>query len=235
MQTDPQTEAPGTTRPQQVVDSHANLSDGPGDLLERQLVSLADGPEAQAEVRERLLAAALDCISGEGWGNLTIADIVRRARVSKRTFYEHFSTKDACLLALFESAASELLLELQAAQGEHSGQGTAGVAAGTMLYLARLKERPRVVRTLLLEILSLGAEGLTARRRVMRSFALFLQHAINEAGAGPPIGLDVATMIVGGINEATLEALEEDRLEQLTELVPAIVRLIDGVAQGQAV
>ena len=32
---------------------------------------------------------------------MTIADVVRVARVSKRTFYEHFADKEACFLALY--------------------------------------------------------------------------------------------------------------------------------------
>lgn len=83
-----------------------------------QLMSLStqeSALHAAQEPRERLLNAALEGVAEVGWANLTISELVRRARVSKRTFYEHFSTKDECLLALFEAVSSEVLDELEAA------------------------------------------------------------------------------------------------------------------------
>jgi hypothetical protein len=100
---------------------------------------------------------------------------------------------------------------------------------GAAFYLAHLQRHPRVLRTLTLEILHLGGEGLAIRRRVMRRFAAFLHREINATGRKPPISLAVAMVIVGGINELTLEALEEDRLDRLGELVEPIAEVVRGV------
>lgn len=67
------------------------------------------------------------------------------------------------------------------------------------------------------------------RRKVMRRFAEFLMREINAAGAEPPIDINVAMLIVGGINETTLEALEEGRVDRLTDLIGPISRVIRGV------
>jgi AcrR family transcriptional regulator len=185
-------------------------------------------PRSGGEYRGRLLAAALEGIGDVGWADLTIADIVRRARVSKRTFYEHFATREACLLALYESVSAEVLDELDAAV-ERVPRGEGRIEAGATFYLTRLQQRPRVVRTLAIEILHLGSAGLSIRRQVMRRFALFLRREINATGRRPPISLAVAMMIVGGINELALEALEEDRVDRLSELVGPIVEVVRGV------
>lgn len=191
----------------------------------------AADPNPESEHRDRLLAAALEGIADVGWADLTIAEIVRRARVSKRTFYEHFATKDACLLALYESASSTLLDELDAAI-EHVPRGESRLQAGAAFYLARLARRPRVIRTLAIEILHLGSEGLAMRRRVMRRFAAFLRREINAAGRQPPISIAVAMVIVGGINELTLEAFEEDRTDRLADLVDPITEVVRGVLRN---
>lgn len=172
-----------------------------------------------------------DAIADVGLADLTIAEIVRRARVSKRTFYEHFATKEACLLALYESESSRLLDDLDAAI-ETVPHADRRVAEGARFYLAHLASRPRAVRAVTLEILHLGIEGLTVRRRVMRRFAALLQREINASGAEPPISLDVAMVIVGGINELTLEALEEGRIDRLEELAHPIAEVIWRVFQG---
>ncbi len=182
-----------------------------------------------AEQRDRLLAAALEAIGDMGWAEVTIAEVVRRARMSKRTFYEHFGTKEACLLALYERVSSQLLDDLEAAI-EAVPPGEARIEAGAVYYLGRLQQRPRVVRTLALEILQLGSEGLAIRRRVMRRFATLLRREINAAALRPPISFGAALVIVGGINELTLEAFEEDRVDRLAELVAPIAEVVRAVA-----
>lgn len=186
------------------------------------------GDFASQDPRERLLNAALEGVAEVGWANLTISALVSRARVSKRTFYEHFSTKDECLFALFESVSSEVLGELEAAS-QLVPIGGGRVDAGARFYLALLQDEPQIVRTLFLELLALGDEGWKVRRKVMRRFAEFLMKEINAAGAEPPIDMSVAMLIVGGINEATLEALEEGRVDRLTDLIGPISRVIRGV------
>src|SRR5262249_52961093 len=52
-----------------------------------------------ADLRRDLADGLAAAITDKGYAATTIADIVARARVSKRTFYEHFADKEACLLA----------------------------------------------------------------------------------------------------------------------------------------
>jgi AcrR family transcriptional regulator len=195
---------------------------------------VAAEPGSEGEYRGRLLAAALEGIGDVGWADLTIAEVVRRARVSKRTFYEHFATREACLLALYESVSSHVLDELDAAV-ERVPQGEGRIEVGATFYLTRLQQHPRLVRTLVIEILHLGSAGLAIRRHVMRRFAVFVQKEINATGRRPPISLAVATAIVGGINELTLEALEEDRVGRLSELVGPITEVVRAILRGGGV
>jgi AcrR family transcriptional regulator len=185
----------------------------------------------ESDYEERLLTGMLEAIGEIGWADLTIAEVVRRARVSKRTFYEHFPTKEACLLALYERESSRLLDDLDATI-EKIPLGELRVAEGARFYLEHLRSRPRVVRTVTMVILQLGSEGLAVRRRVMRRFAALLQREINSTGVEPPISLEVAMVLVGGINEITLEALEENRIDRLDEFVvpiaDVIVRMLGG-------
>ena len=53
----------------------------------------------------RLLDGMARAVAAKGYGDATIADIVREAGVSRRTFYEHFTTKAECLIALYEMAS----------------------------------------------------------------------------------------------------------------------------------
>lgn len=179
--------------------------------------------------RDRILAGIEQAIAELGWSDVTVADVVRRARVSKRTFYEHFPSKEACLLALYESESARLLALIATAIAEQP-PGDERVERGTAVYLAGLQSRPALVRTLLVEILHLGPPGLELRRRVMRAFADLLAGELRAAGliASPAL----AMAIVGGVNELILEAAEADRVDHLDELRATIAELMRGALRA---
>ncbi|MFL6125957.1 helix-turn-helix domain-containing protein [Actinophytocola sp.] len=50
-----------------------------------------------------------------GYRSTTVADIVRRARTSRRTFYEHFAGKEECFVALLTDANDAMIRSITAA------------------------------------------------------------------------------------------------------------------------
>src|SRR6266851_4706581 len=56
-------------------------------------------PAVRASQRERLLRSVIAAVSESGYLAVTVADIVRRARVSRAAFYAHFADKENCFLA----------------------------------------------------------------------------------------------------------------------------------------
>ena len=113
-------------------------------------------------------------VAEKGYADTTIADIVREAGVSRRTFYEHFATKAECLIALYEAASHNALKVLRdAIDPAHDWEHQVEQAhrAPTSACLA---SNPVLMRTLFIEILGLGPEGLAARRRVNQEIADFM-------------------------------------------------------------
>ncbi|RKI45897.1 TetR/AcrR family transcriptional regulator [Corallococcus sp. AB004] len=182
--------------------------------------------------RERLVAGLAQAIIEVGYARLTIADIVRNARVSKRTFYEHFEDKDACLLALYAAQSARLLAEIQAAI-QHAPPGEMRASIGAAVYLASLQSRPGLVRTLLVEILHVGPKGVALRRQVMRGFAELMRREFDAAGTGATLSPAIAMALVGGINELILEAVEEDRVDRLSELAGPVAAFVRGLLEAR--
>lgn len=56
-------------------------------------------PAVRASQRERLLRSVIAAVSESGYLAVTVADIVRRAKVSRAAFYAHFADKEDCFLA----------------------------------------------------------------------------------------------------------------------------------------
>jgi AcrR family transcriptional regulator len=181
--------------------------------------------------RRRLLDALSEVVARKGYAQTSIADIAAQARVSKRTFYEHFAGKVECLIALYQAASSQALQVLREAIDPAHDWHTQ-VERGVHAYLSTLACNPPLLRTLFIEILHLGPEGLAARRRVNRDIADFVVGAVGQGRPQDALLNTMAMAIVGGINELVLQAIEDDRVAHLPELTPAAAHLIRAVIDG---
>ncbi len=91
-----------------------------------------------------------------------------------------------------------------------------------------MAQNPVLMRTLFIEILTLGPAGLAARRRVTAQIAQFMLDVVGRDSHGP-LAPQLAMGVVGAINELVLDAIEQDRVARLHELVApasALVRLV---------
>ena len=185
--------------------------------------------------RRRLLDAMSHTVATKGYAETTIADLAAEARVSRRTFYEHFDDKAQCLVALYEAASAQALEVLRAAidpKRDWHDQVEAALGA----YLTTLAGNPKLLRTLFIEILGLGAAGLAARRRANLQIAQFIVDVVDGPNAKPPraqpLGEQLALGIVGAINELILVSIEQDSVERLADLTPTAARLARSVIDG---
>ena len=187
-----------------------------------------------SEPRHRLLEGLAHAVAAKGYADTTIADIVREAGVSRRTFYEHFAGKPEALIALYEAASHNALRVLrEAIDPAHDWQ--AQVEQAMTAYLGCLAQNPVLLRTLFVEILGLGAPGLAARRRVNGEIADFMGAVINAGQPRPALDAGLAMAVVGGIHELVLQAVEQERLAAtLPELAALTGRLVRAVVQGGA-
>src|SRR5687767_6279952 len=65
--------------------------------------------EVAASQRGRLLVAMSDVVGEKGYAAATVADVLAKAGVSRRTFYEHFADKEACFLAAYDHGVAAML------------------------------------------------------------------------------------------------------------------------------
>lgn len=183
--------------------------------------------------RARLLEGMAHAVASKGYAETTIADIVRAASVSRRTFYEHFSTKADCLIALYEAASLNALNVLRHAIDANRDWHDQ-VEQAMRAYLGCLSQNPVLIRTLFIEILGLGAAGLMARRRAHDQIVGFMLDVVNGQRSGNgervPLSADMALAVVGGIHELVLRAIERERVGLLEELVAPAVQLVRAVA-----
>lgn len=178
----------------------------------------------------RLVEGMIAAITQKGYASVTIADVARHARVSKRTFYEHFEDKESCFLAAYIAASEETLKAILEA-ADRKRPWDEQLRAATRAYLTKLEERPVLTRTFLLEIHAAGPRAMSARREVHDRFAELLRAMVQAARKDHPdlrpLSPSMAIAVVGGINELVLVALEKGKkLGELAQTATDLIRAV---------
>jgi AcrR family transcriptional regulator len=194
-----------------------------------QLALVSGGPGH----RDRLVLGMVAAVAERGYAATTITDVVRHARVSRRTFYEHFADKEACFLAAYDAVSDGVLAGIAEAAGQAGGAWEDRILASVRAYLAALAAEPAVARVFTVEILTAGSAALARRREVLRRFAAHIQALVGDAIAAgaPATPLDdrAALALVGAIHELVLATLEDDRGAELPELDRDVAALVSAV------
>jgi AcrR family transcriptional regulator len=190
------------------------------------------GEPAEHDHRARLVIAMANAVTERGYAETTIADVVRHARVSKRTFYEHFPDKEACFLAAYLGVSAALLGRIATAALQETDVEKRIIVAARA-YFSSLEERPELTRSFLSDIHAAGPKALELRRKIHQQFADTLRHLVDaERLHRPdvrPLSRELATAIVGGINELILLAIEEGHAARLTSVQDAAIQLVFAV------
>jgi AcrR family transcriptional regulator len=182
--------------------------------------------------RQRLLDALAVSISEDGYARTTVADIVRRARTSRRTFYEHFESREACLVALLTDANAEQVRQISAAV-DSSVPWQSQVRQAVEAWISCGESRAPLMLSWIRDVPSLGAVARPLQREVMNNFVEMVQALQNTeefraSGIGP-VSRQRIIMLLGGLRELTATAVEEGgRMSDITdEAVAASIALLD--------
>jgi AcrR family transcriptional regulator len=126
-----------------------------------------------------MIAAMAEVAVEHGAANVTVAHVVERAGVSRRTFYEAFEDGQACFLAAFEEALARVSRSVLGAC-DPDARWVERMRASLLALLCFLDEEPFMGRLLVVESLAAGP-GMLARRR--RALAPVIA-AIERGGPG---------------------------------------------------
>jgi AcrR family transcriptional regulator len=180
-----------------------------------------------ASQRERLLTAMADGVAEKGYARVAVADVIERAGVSRKAFYEQFANKEECFLAAYDAGASVLLATIDDAAAAAAPDWLAALRAGVAAYLETLAAHPTFARTFLIEVPGAGDEALARRTAVHERFAAQLKASHDALRVDVPELIDPPAhsfrATIGAVNELVIAQLLEHGAEHLPELIEAIV------------
>jgi AcrR family transcriptional regulator len=175
----------------------------------------------------RLLEAMASVVAEQGYGDTAVADVIARAGVSRKTFYEHFANKQDCFLAAYDAGVDTLLAAIDEAVTEAAPDWLGAARAGLGTYLSVMAENPDFARTYLIEVMAAGPAAVERRAAVHERFAAQLarEHAaaLRDLPDLPAPDPYVYRACVGAFNELVVAHVREHGPERLPELLPQLL------------
>jgi AcrR family transcriptional regulator len=161
----------------------------------RAQVELARRQERDVQ-RTRILSAVIQIASEGGPESATVAQVIRRAGVSKATFYGLFEDRSDCIQAAFEDAVA-LAADRAGAAYRAERRWVDRVRAGLYALLELLDEQPDLARLCIIQAVAAGPATLTRRREVLTDLARVIDDG-RGARAGRQVPPLTAEGVVGG-------------------------------------
>ncbi|HEU5141926.1 MAG TPA: TetR/AcrR family transcriptional regulator [Solirubrobacterales bacterium] len=174
--------------------------------------------------RERLIAGIAEAIAENGYSGTTIAHITRAAAVSRRTFYEHFPSKDDCFVAAYESVMGELQERVSEAF-EAEEDWPQAIKAGIAAMLGFLSSEPNLARLCMVEALVAGPVVVERYDAAIQSFVPYFREG--REGRPPEVLARLSPTteeaLVGGMVSLISRRIIAGRTAELEELLPDLV------------
>jgi AcrR family transcriptional regulator len=195
------------------------------------------GPDPASQ-RARLLDAMTRATAEKGYGRVTVSDVVARAGVSRRTFYEHFEDKESCLLAAATEGTAAVLARIAEATQELDADAgwQDALRAGIDAYVGTLAANPDFARTFLVDIPGTSPEAIELRRRLYDRFVdlyrFVAQRATSEEAGLAEVPEVYLRALVGGTAEVIHQHVLTEDAETLGDLAPALIQLASAVIRG---
>jgi AcrR family transcriptional regulator len=171
-----------------------------------------DTEAAPAEFRRRLLEGMAAAIREGGFRDSTVADVVRHARTSRRTFYEHFPSKQACFVALLQEADAAMVRQIAAAV-DPGARWDVQVRQAIEAWIAGAQSDRALTLSWIRDLPSLGSDARHLQREALEAFVVLIQNLsdtpeLRAAGVAPP-SRQLAILLLGGLRELIATTVED--------------------------
>jgi AcrR family transcriptional regulator len=196
-------------------------------------------PAVQASQRERLLGATVAAVAQKGYPAVTVADIVRHAKVSRAAFYLHFRSREECFMAATRRGG-EQLLECVTAAGRAVPADASDedlLRAGCRAFLRFLADEPAFARVFYVDMPAAGPLAVerlqAAGLRFAEINAKWHRRARNRHPDWPAVPREAYQALSGATTELVRSHVATDKTAALPELEDTVVAFHLAVLAGR--
>jgi len=175
--------------------------------------------------RARIIDAMARAVAERGYARTSVADVLARAGVSRKTFYERFRDKEDCFLQAYDVVAEGLFERAEAAFREGAGEPwEVRVRHGLARTLEAMAREPEFTKMCMVEGPSAGPEAMKRYFAILELFRLYVDQGREVADAEVPEL--TAHAVVSGVAGMIYRHVADDRAEELPELLPELTYFV---------
>ncbi len=194
--------------------------------------------EVMDSQRGRMLRAVALAVAEKGYGETVVTDVIERAHVSRKTFYEHFADLQDCFRQAHVTACDTLLATVVEASRTGPQDGFGAIRSGIRGYFDLIAGEPEMTQAFFADAVAAGPAVAQKRKETMSSLAGLILAGYRIAQEDdpslpepPPLAGTAAT---GAINEICLSALADETLDELPARTDETVALLRGILTAGA-
>jgi len=187
-----------------------------------------DAETSREAQHARLMEGLAASIREKGLARTQVTDIVRHARASRRTFYNHFEDKEACFVELMNAMSDAFLEEVDRAIDRETPIATQ-IDQAIDTYLGLVTSDPGLTQTFASP--SLGERIVMAQRGAFERYAELIVSVVeSDSERDPrvePISIERAYMLVSGLHHTLVRALVRgEELDRVSSEFKAVMKLV---------
>lgn len=173
--------------------------------------------------------ALAELTAAQGYETTKISDIVRQAKVARKTLYDNFTGKEEVFLAAFDAARDEALERVQASCADAEADWRDRIEAGLAAFLGYVAEQPALARMCMIEALSATPATTQRYEEALQAFVDLAQEALPRDGRLPET---IDETLVGGVAWIVYRKLRSGEAKQAEELLPQLAEFMRGPYVG---
>lgn len=164
--------------------------------------------------RSRILLAVAEAMAEQGYVATSVGEVLRRAGVSRETFYQQFSSKEDCFAAAYEQAVTLLISRIMATTGAADMPEASRSRIEYLLgaYLDGLADEPAFARVFLIEVYAAGPAAIARRAQMQEMFVGLIAgvlgaHSPEQRFACQTLAAAISTMVTMRLSAGDLDGL----------------------------
>ena len=167
----------------------------------------------------------IDAVEQAGHTQISVAQVIARARVSRKTFYDVFADREDCILAAFDYILAQArLLAREAYASEAGWQESLRAALARLLRF--VEEEPGYARLCIVETSGAGERVLQRRIEVLKELTQLVDEGRRHGGTRSEPPQVTAEGVVGGVLAVLHARVLHDGGSSVTELLGPLMGMI---------
>jgi AcrR family transcriptional regulator len=191
----------------------------------------------EAAQRQRILQATGELVAKRGYNDVTVELIVKRAKVSFKTFYKHFRGKEECFLELFDTVMGGAREQIDAALAASAeAPWPEQVIAAMRALFGVILADPILARATIVEAPTVGPVIIERYERAMKALSPLLRHGRELGPAAAQLPETLEDTLAGGVLWSAYQRLIVGEVDRIEALLPEAIEFVlrPYIGEGEA-